>query len=117
MNTCWEKSLFIFWELDVLGVTGGNQKRHVGGVLTLYYFTFVIIIIGSFVVHYLFFNNRLDMQEQISNAKWSLTPSGWIFEFKFYVSALEESQTNVIDINNPNANHLIDTSANDLCYW
>jgi len=22
-NQCWEKSLFIFWELDILPITGG----------------------------------------------------------------------------------------------
>jgi len=61
MSSCKEKSLFIFRELDLIGLTGGDKKRHIGGIITLYYFTFLFIILGSFSIHYLFFNSRLDM--------------------------------------------------------
>lgn len=57
MSQCKEKALFIFRELDLLGLTGGAKKKHVGGIITLYYFTFLAIILGAFSIHYLFFNS------------------------------------------------------------
>ena len=54
--SCHEKSLFIFRELDLLPITGGNRKRYVGGIVTLFYFMVITIIIAGFLVHWLFYN-------------------------------------------------------------
>ncbi|HND86460.1 MAG TPA: hypothetical protein PLU50_11650 [Pseudobdellovibrionaceae bacterium] len=57
LTSCREKALFIFKELDVLGITGGNSKTFLGGVVTLYYFVFVLTLTLGFLSHYLFFNS------------------------------------------------------------
>ncbi len=55
-NTCKEKSLFIFRELDLIAVTGGHRKRWVGGIITVFYFLVIFVIIAGFVFHWLFYN-------------------------------------------------------------
>ena len=55
-NTCKEKSLFIFREMDLLAVTGGHRKRWVGGIITIFYFLIISVIVAGFVFHWLFYN-------------------------------------------------------------
>lgn len=55
-NSCKEKSLFVFRELDVRTVTGGESKRFVGGVLVTFYILWVLIVTAGFSVGYMFYN-------------------------------------------------------------
>jgi len=55
-NSCREKSLFIFRELDLLPITGGQRKKWIGGIITMLYFIVIFIIINGFVFHWLFYN-------------------------------------------------------------
>jgi len=62
-NQCKEKSLFIFRELDLLPITGGTRKRWVGGIITMFYFMVIFIIINGFLLHWLFYNRRIEASE------------------------------------------------------
>ena len=62
-NQCKEKSLFVFREIDVLSITGGNTKKYVGGIVMLYYFLWLFCIVGGFIVHFIFFNSRVDISQ------------------------------------------------------
>ena len=62
-NSCKEKSLFIFRELDVRAITGGVSKKFVGGVLISFYLLWVIIVSLGFLVHFFAFNKRTDFTE------------------------------------------------------
>jgi hypothetical protein len=59
-NSCKEKSLFIFRELDVRVITGGETKRFVGGVIICFYVLWVSIVTIGFLIHYLGYNSRID---------------------------------------------------------
>lgn len=62
-NQCKEKSLFIFRELDLLPITGGTRKRWVGGIITMFYFMVIFIIINGFLLHWMFYNRRIEASE------------------------------------------------------
>jgi len=62
-NTCREKSLFVFWELDMRAITGGDTKRFVGGIIISFYILWVLIATIGFLVHYFAFNYRVDFAE------------------------------------------------------
>jgi len=115
MSQCREKSLIIFKELDLVGLTGKN-KSFLGGVVTLYYFMIVGLIVLGFIVHYAFFNSWLEMQEYQQTGHWEFVTSGWNIELKFYSSLIEEPSTKVIDLNNPHAASNLDNTLNDLCF-
>jgi len=62
-NTCREKSLFVFRELDMRAITGGDTKRFVGGIIISFYILWVLIATIGFLVHYFAFNYRVDFAE------------------------------------------------------
>jgi len=62
-NSCWEKSLFVFRELDMRAITGGETKRFVGGVIIAFYILWVLVVTLGFMVHYFAFNYRTDFTE------------------------------------------------------
>lgn len=86
-NSCREKSLFVFRELDLRIITGGNLKTHLGGVLTLYWFVFTICCVLAFLTHYTLYNTRTDFQETSGSM---LAPNEiqntFILELKLYGS-------------------------------
>lgn len=93
LSTCWEKALFIFKELDLVGITGGQNKWFLGGVVTLYYFLFVVILCLGFISSYIFFNAWLEMTEYQASGKHEILTSGWIIEIKLYSSIVTEKNT------------------------
>ena len=55
-NTCREKSLFVFRELDMRAITGGDTKKFVGGIIICFYILWVLTATIGFLVHYFAFN-------------------------------------------------------------
>ena len=55
-NSCREKSLFVFRELDMRAITGGDTKRFIGGIIISFYILWVLTATIGFIVHYVAFN-------------------------------------------------------------
>ena len=90
---CREKSLFIFRELDLTAITGGQRKRWIGGIITLFYFMVVIVVIFGFVFHWLFFNTRIETAEVKNLKKKERLPVSFILEATFYSSQIVEDHS------------------------
>ena len=89
-STCREKSLFIFREMDLLPITGGNRKRYVGGLITMFYFMLISIIIFGFVTHWLFYNHRLETSEMKNLEHKTEIPESFKIDLTLYTSQLVE---------------------------
>ena len=55
-NSCKEKSLFVFRELDFRAITGGRESTHAGGVMIVFLIMWILIMCGGILVHFFFFN-------------------------------------------------------------
>jgi len=47
----------------VRAITGGDTKRFVGGVIVCFIILWMVLVTGGFMVHYFFFNTRIDVNE------------------------------------------------------
>ena len=89
-NACKEKSLFIFRELDIRAITGGETKKFVGGVIICFYALWVLLVAGGFMVNFFAFNSRTDFSEVTDLNHNHYLPSSFDIQFHIYYSYLLE---------------------------
>lgn len=96
-NACKEKSLFVFREIDLLPITGGNRKRWIGGIITVFYFMIIFIIINGFLMHWLFYNRRIESSEVTELTHHSSLPESFKLEIVLYSSVVLEDHNKKSD--------------------
>jgi len=107
-NQCWEKSLFVFRELDMRAITGGDTKRFVGGIIIVFYILWVLIATTGFMVHYVAYNYRTDFAEVTNINKNKNNPKGDIkFEFKIASSFIFEPELQAVSLDPHENEYLI----------
>lgn len=112
-NQCREKSLFVFRELDMRAITGGDTKRFVGGIIIVFYILWVLIAVTGFLVHYVAFNYRTDFAEVTNINKNKNNPKGNIkFEFTVASSFIFEPELQAVSLDPKENEYLINLSKN-----
>jgi hypothetical protein len=89
MNSCHEKSLFVFRELDLRLITGGDVKSHIGGIIVLFWFLWFVSTAGALIFSFIFFNERIDITETYDAHASKFLDSGISIHLKIYSSMLE----------------------------
>lgn len=112
---CKEKALFFFREVDLLPVTGGERKRYIGGVISLFYFLIIFLVTMGMFTHYFAFNSRVDANEVTNLTHKHDMPQSYMLNLTIYSSILYEDVAVPLDIMDVNYTKKVEEDRNNLC--
>jgi hypothetical protein len=88
---CKERTLFIFREIDLTFITGGDRKRVIGGVIMIFFILIVTIITLGFLINYFLFNSKTVIYETKNPFLNRSYPSSYQFKVMLYTSRFIDS--------------------------
>jgi len=100
--------------MDIPFITGGSQKRVVGGVIMSFFILIVSLVTVGFFVNYFMFNSKTVLYETKNPFLDRAYPSSYEFKLSLYTSRFFDSM-DTSDISPSEKEMMINTPMPDLC--